>query len=114
MTSRQPSFQREQPQARLPARIVPSRQRGQTAPGYAKDQDAKALEKILALAPKGLQTRVARDDISMCGYGPVTAVLVAAKKLGAREAKLLKYGSSSDVSGDRDTAVGYGAVALYR
>jgi hypothetical protein len=50
----------------------------------------------------------------MCGYGPVTAVLVAAKKLGAREAKLLKYGSSSDVSGDRETAVGYGAVALYR
>ena len=88
--------------------------RGQTAPGYAKSQDAKALEKILALDPKGLQDRVAKDDISMCGYGPITAMLVAAKKLGAREAKLLKYGSSSDVSGDRDMAVGYGAIAVYR
>jgi AmmeMemoRadiSam system protein B len=87
---------------------------GKTAPAYAKEQDAKALERILALDPKGLQDRVARDDISMCGYGPVTAMLVAAKKLGAREAKLLKYGSSSDVSGDRDMAVGYGAVAVYR
>lgn len=88
--------------------------RGQTAPGYAKAQDAKALEKILALDPKGLQDRVHKDDISMCGYGPVTAMLVAAKKLGAREAKLLRYGSSSDVSGDRDMAVGYGAIAVYR
>ncbi len=88
--------------------------RGKTAPGYAKDQDAKALERILALDPKGLQDRVARDDISMCGYGPVTAMLVAAKKLGAKEARLLKYGSSSDVSGDRDMAVGYGAIAVYR
>ena len=88
--------------------------RGKTAPAYAKDQDAKALEKILALDPRGLQDRVARDDISMCGYGPVTAMLVAAKKLGAREAKLLRYGSSSDVSGDRDMAVGYGAIAVYK
>ena len=88
--------------------------RGQTAPEWAKEQDAKALDRILALDPKGLQDRVARDDISMCGYGPVTAMLVAAKKLGAREAKLLKYGSSSDVSGDTDMAVGYGAVAVYR
>ena len=88
--------------------------RGKTAPGFAKEQDEKALDRILALDPKGLQDRVARDDISMCGYGPVTAMLVAAKKLGAREARLLRYGSSSDVSGDRDMAVGYGAVAVYR
>jgi AmmeMemoRadiSam system protein B len=88
--------------------------RGKTAPAFAKDQDAKALDRILALDPKGLQDRVAKDDISMCGYGPVTAMLVAAKRLGAREARLLRYGSSSDVSGDRDMAVGYGAVAVYR
>lgn len=88
--------------------------RGTTAPAFAKEQDEKALERILALDPKGLQDRVAKDDISMCGYGPVTAMLVAAKKLGAREARLLRYGSSSDVSGDRDMAVGYGAVAVYR
>ncbi len=88
--------------------------RGKTAPEYAKEQDQKALERILALDPKGLQDRVARDDISMCGYGPVTAMLVAARKLGAREAKLLRYGSSSDVSGDSDMAVGYGAIAVLR
>ncbi len=88
--------------------------RGRTAPSWAKEQDSKAIERILALDPKGFAGRVAQDEISMCGYGPVTAMLTAAKKLGATEAKLLKYGSSSDVSADRDMAVGYGAIAVYR
>ena len=88
--------------------------KGRNAPTYARDQDAKALDRILALDPKGLASRVAQDDITMCGYGPVTAMLTAAKALGAKEAKLLRYGTSSDVSGDDDTAVGYGAVAVYR
>ena len=88
--------------------------RGKTAPAWAQEQDAKAIERILALDPEGLAGRVAQDEISMCGYGPVTAMLTAAKKLGATEARLLRYGSSSDVSGDRDMAVGYGAIAVYR
>lgn len=88
--------------------------RGTTAPAYAKERDAKAIEKILALDPKGFSGRVAQDDISMCGYGPVAAMLTAARQLGATEAKLLKYATSSDVSGDSTMAVGYGAIAVYR
>ena len=88
--------------------------RGLAAPIYAKEQDAKAIEKILALDPKGFAGKVAQDSISMCGYGPVTAMLIAARRLGATSAKLLKYGTSSDVSHDTRTAVGYGAVAIYR
>jgi AmmeMemoRadiSam system protein B len=41
-------------------------------------------------------------------------MLTAAKSLGATQAKLLKYGSSSDVSHDVRMAVGYGAIAVYR
>src|SRR6266699_2563942 len=88
--------------------------RGMTAPEFAKAQDAKAIEKILALDPKGFSARVAQDDISMCGYGPVAAMLTAAKRLGATQAKLLKYATSSDTSGDARIAVGYGAIAIYR
>lgn len=88
--------------------------KGRTAPAFAKDQDAKAIEKILALDPKGFVDRVAKDEISMCGYGPVAAMLTAAKRLGATEAKLLRHGTSSDVSQDEDMAVGYGAIAVYR
>ena len=50
----------------------------------------------------------------MCGYGPVAAMLTATKQLGAKAATLLKYGTSSDVSHDGHTAVGYGAIAVYR
>ena len=88
--------------------------KGMSAPGFAKEQDAKAIEKILALDPKGFAAKVAQADISMCGYGPVTSMLTAAKKLGATQTKLLKYGSSSDVSHDEHMAVGYGAIAVYR
>ena len=87
---------------------------GVTAPAFAKGQDAKAIEPILALDPKRFAAKVAQDDISMCGYGPVTAMLTAAKRLGATKATLLKYATSSDVSRDTKMAVGYGAVAVYR
>jgi len=87
---------------------------GRTAPAFALDQDAKAIAPILALDPKHFAAKVAQDDISMCGYGAVTAMLTAAKRLGATEAKLLKYATSSDVSRDMKMAVGYGAIAVYR
>ncbi len=88
--------------------------RGLTAPAFAKEQDAKAIEKILALDAQGFAGKVTQAEISMCGYGPVTAMLTAAKQLGAKGATLLKYGTSSDVSHDGRTAVGYGAIAVYR
>jgi AmmeMemoRadiSam system protein B len=88
--------------------------RGLTAPAFAKEQDAKAIEKILALDAKGFAAKVIQAEISMCGYGPVTAMLVAAKQLGAKAATLLRYGTSSDVSRDSHMAVGYGAIAVYR
>src|SRR2546422_289054 len=88
--------------------------RGLTAPAFAKEQDAKAIEKILALDAQGFAGKVAQAEISMCGYGPVTAMLTAAKQLGAKGATLLKYGTSSDVSHDAHLAVGYGAIAVYR
>src|SRR5438309_2302294 len=88
--------------------------RGLTAPAFAKEQDAKAIEKILALDAQAFAGKVTQAEISMCGYGPVTAMLTAAKQLGAKGATLLKYGTSSDVSHDAHMAVGYGAIAVYR
>ncbi len=48
----------------------------------------------------------------MCGYGPVAAMLTAAKLLGAKQAELLKYGSSYEVW-PGGSCVGYGALAIY-
>jgi MEMO1 family protein len=76
-------------------------------------KDSKAIEQILKLAPKGLFEVVVNEDISMCGYGPAIAMLTAAKRLGAESAELVKYATSADVSGDRDTVVGYAGVIVH-
>ncbi|UCD13501.1 MAG: AmmeMemoRadiSam system protein B, partial [Thermoplasmatales archaeon] len=79
---------------------------------YAKNQDKLAISKILEMDPEGLVKIVHKENISMCGYGPVSAMLVAAKKLGATKAELLKYGTSCDVY-PGSSCVGYGALMVY-
>ncbi|HVP23184.1 MAG TPA: MEMO1 family protein [Conexivisphaerales archaeon] len=80
----------------------------------ASEKDHEALEKILSFDVAGLYRVIEKHDITMCGYGPVAAVMTAAKQLGADKAKLLRYGSSGDVTGDYSSVVGYGSVAFYK
>jgi AmmeMemoRadiSam system protein B len=47
-----------------------------------------------------------------CGGGPAIAVLMAARALGAPQARVLKYGHSGEVSGDYGGVVGYLAAAI--
>jgi hypothetical protein len=47
-----------------------------------------------------------------CGGGPIIAAMIAAERLGAHHAQLLKYANSGDVTGDKSRVVGYGALAL--
>jgi hypothetical protein len=49
-----------------------------------------------------------------CGIGPALSVMMAARARGAREARVLKYGHSGEVSGDFGGVVGYLAAALGR
>ena len=86
--------------------------KGMGVGAFAHKQDAIALGKIESMDPRGLQTVVHEHEITMCGYGAVTAMLVAAKSLGATSAEILKYASSADVTSDRQLAVGYGAVVV--
>ncbi len=79
---------------------------------YAEKQDTLAINKILDMNPKGLVETVETNNISMCGYGPVGAMIQASKKLGAKRAELLKYGSSYEVH-PGSSCVGYGAIAIY-
>jgi AmmeMemoRadiSam system protein B len=75
-------------------------------------KDGKAIAKILALDPRGLYQTVMNESISMCGFGPAVAMLTAAKLLGAQKAELVQYATSGDVSGDRDSVVGYAGVVI--
>jgi AmmeMemoRadiSam system protein B len=47
-----------------------------------------------------------------CGGGPAISVMKAARALGARDGRVLKYAHSGEVSGDYDGVVGYLAAAL--
>jgi MEMO1 family protein len=75
-------------------------------------KDRKAIDQILELDALGLYEVVDREDISMCGYGPATAMLTAARILHASKANLVKYATSADVSGDFDRVVGYAGMVI--
>lgn len=78
----------------------------------ARQKDRKAIEMIKSLNPEGLYTVVSRERISMCGYLPAAVMLFAAKALGAIEARLIKYSTSGEVSGDYDQVVGYAGMIV--
>lgn len=75
-------------------------------------KDHAAIEPILRLDARALYDVITQRHISMCGFGPAIAMLTATKKLGATSAELVKYGTSGDVSGDRDLVVGYAGVIV--
>jgi hypothetical protein len=81
--------------------------------GPTRRKDALAIEKMLARDPQGLYEVVTQHDISMCGFGPAVAMLVAANRLGASKAELVKYATSGDISGDRQQVVGYAGVVVF-
>ena len=79
---------------------------------YAEKQDKLAMDQIIKMNPKGLIETVEKNNITMCGYGPVAAMLTASKLLGAKQVELLKYGTSYEVQ-PSSSCVGYGALAVY-
>ncbi len=80
----------------------------------AERKDRSALDAILRLDEESLYKAISAMSISMCGYGPTAAMLVAAKALGARTAQLIKYSHSGETTGDYSAVVGYGAAVVRR
>jgi hypothetical protein len=75
-------------------------------------KDSLALDRLLALDPRGLYDIVRNSSITMCGAGPAVSVLTAAKLLGATRAELVRYATSGDINGDRLEVVGYAGVIV--
>jgi hypothetical protein len=75
-------------------------------------KDSRAIERILALDPRGLYDTVRNESITMCGYAATVAVLVASRELGATNARLVRYATSADVNGDFSRVVGYAGVVI--
>lgn len=80
----------------------------------AAEKDKVAIERVLSLDAEGLYNAVIEEDISMCGPGPVMALIYIAKKLGYTNVRLLKYADSGDVTGDKSSVVAYASLAFTR
>jgi AmmeMemoRadiSam system protein B len=55
---------------------------------------------------------VAENEITMCGSGPAAAIIRAAKALGAKSARLVRYATSGDTTGDNSEVVGYAGIIV--
>jgi len=73
----------------------------------AERKDRLVMNAILKLDEEELQRVVELENISMCGYGPVSSAIVAGKHLGAKAAKVVSYQTSGDITGDYSQVVGY-------
>lgn len=78
----------------------------------ARRLDGFAIDEIVNLNPEGLYSIVRKKEISMCGLLPTVIMLYAALALGAKEAKLVRYATSGEVSGDYESVVGYAGVII--
>ncbi|MDD5108957.1 MAG: AmmeMemoRadiSam system protein B [Candidatus Omnitrophica bacterium] len=79
----------------------------------AQSKDALAIEAIVTLDEYRLELLVKKLSISMCGFAPVAVLIKAAKLLGAKGAKLIKYQTSGDATGDTSSVVGYAGITIY-
>lgn len=77
---------------------------------YSKDR--LVIDSILKLDPETMFKTVVERDISMCGPGSTMALLYLARALGSKGARLLKYATSGDVTGERDWVVGYASIQV--
>lgn len=76
--------------------------------------DAQVIERVEAFDPDGLMARLERRPEHACGGGPIVAVLAAARRLGATTSRVVRYADSGDVSGDKQSVVGYLAAAVWQ
>lgn len=80
----------------------------------ARELDRRTLQYVLDFDPEGLAAALESSAAHACGGGPVAAVMIAARQLGATRVHLAKYATSGDVWADRAQVVGYAALVISR
>jgi len=78
----------------------------------AAELDRVVIDCVSRFDADALQAALDARPDHACGGGPTVAVMRAARLAGARDAIVLDYADSGDVSGDKSAVVGYLAAAL--
>ncbi len=76
--------------------------------------DRSMLNQIESFNPEGAFDLERAGKGFACGLGAFTAVMWAARELGADRVKILHHATSGDVTGDYSSVVGYGAAAILK
>ena len=77
-----------------------------------REKDRHAIDMVLELDWMGLLKVTAERHITMCGVVPAAIAIVAARHLGAGEARLSAYATSGEGSGDYTHVVGYAGIVI--
>jgi hypothetical protein len=73
----------------------------------AMELDKKVIETVEAYRADDLINMLEEEEVEACGGGPMSAVMLAAGRMGANRARVIAHCNSGDVSGDKETVVGY-------
>lgn len=79
---------------------------------YAHSQDKSLIEPILRMDVDGFYRILNENQISACGYGAMAATMIACKELGAINGTLAKYATSGDITGEKNSVVGYASIVF--
>jgi len=80
----------------------------------ASRKDKLALSAVEKMNEEEFYSIIESYRVSACGYGPVAALIVASRLLGAKKAEILCYKTSGDVVGDYSSVVGYASACFTR
>jgi len=80
----------------------------------ATKKDKKAIDAILKLDDEALNELGEENRVTLCGYGPITTLIAAAKIRGNVRAELLAHRTSGDITGDNSAVVGYSSLIFSR
>ena len=75
----------------------------------AETMDHKTLNALAAWDYFSMSQNFQAQVWEACGGAPIVAAMIAAERMGANQALVLKYANSGDTSGDRSRVVGYSA-----
>jgi AmmeMemoRadiSam system protein B len=78
----------------------------------AQARDRLAIERLLAVDALGLYDVCEREDITMCGVLPATALLAYARSRGGGRPELVGYATSGEAFGDYGSVVGYAGFVV--
>ncbi len=78
----------------------------------AEEVDGELIKAISKLNPKSLMRKITDSHASICGFGPVAIAMTAAKSMGSKSGRLLRYSTSADTTGEDESVVGYATILL--